>query len=337
MRFGGKTIVSALVLAIALAMPQTGFAQSGSGAGNQSQNSEADTINIRTEDIPTIEVTGERPLTEAIIASGVRDIAKSRRTTEPVERFLDPLCVSVAGLGEAFSQRVADRIRANANEATLETGDVDCDVNALVIVVDNPEVLIDRMRDLQPRLFAPAASRMIRAAITLKDPAIAWNSVGIRGSRGGVLIANPGFPGGGAVFDNGNAVLNQTDAFRASRARIPYSVARLYSVVIFDVRQLVDMHLDQIADYATMQLLGSPRRTIDFEENGAHSILSLFKDGPWDAPTGMTQLDRAYLRGLYSMDPNEPGSRLIGSSKDAYTEIAAAECTDEETCQDEDG
>ncbi|MEM9085454.1 MAG: hypothetical protein AAGB23_05980 [Pseudomonadota bacterium] len=287
-----------------------------------------ETVTIRTEPIPEINVVGERPLTRRAISKNIYQLAQSETNGEPIPRFLDPLCLSVAGLGDALNQRVAERIRNNAKDASLEVDSAPCRANALVLVVDDPDALIERMRDWQPLLFNPSVNYEIRSALYRKDPVIGWNSTSLRSENGG----SPGSAGGGVVgaggavlFENAGIDIPANNGCRASLVVRCYSYARANSVVVFDVRELEDVHINQLADYATMYLIGSPRRLLDYDKLDAASIMTLFEDGPREAPIGLTQLDRAYLKGLYSLRPNANSQRLVGSTRAAYLQIAQAD------------
>jgi hypothetical protein len=301
-----------------------------------------DTVNIRTEPLDTIEVIGERPLSHDEISSDIYELAQSNRFGAPIPRFHDPLCLHVSGLGQQLEAEVAELIRDNARDATMEVAAPGCSVNALVILVDNPERLVERMRETRPELFDPRSKSEIRAATHRNDPVIAWNIMTVRNRDGRSLTQASALPGGigatagQAFFDNPASNIPMTDTWTPSRYTINYSYARAISVVIFDVRRLEGVHLNQLADYATMYLIGSPRRLLEHEKLAGTSIMTLFEAGPLNAPIGLTRLDRAYLRGLYSLKPNENSRRLAASTRVAYEQIAGNSCgSDDEPCEND--
>ncbi|MGB7405391.1 MAG: hypothetical protein WA906_06860, partial [Pacificimonas sp.] len=212
--------------------------------------------------------------------------------------------------------------------ATLEIDDADCTANALVLVVDEPERLIERMRDWKPRLFDVRADREIGAAIKRGDTVIGWSRGAVGDRRGQEILPGAGVPGdsSGLSFGLPGAEAPVTSTGFPSRVSIGFSYRRDVSVVIFDVRRLEGVHLNQLADYATIYLIGSPRRLLEHEKLAGLSILTLFEDGPLAAPIGLTRLDRAYLRGLYSLRPNENSRRLAASTRVAYEQIAGDSC-----------
>ena len=291
-----------------------------------------DTVSIRTEANPPIDVIGERPLSPREISRSVHELAQSNTVNEPIQRYHDPICLSVAGLGTTLNTRVAERIESNAKQASLEIEKPGCRANALVMVVDNPGKLIKRMRSWQPLLFGPRINQEIRAALSRKDPVIGWNSTSIRNARGGATNQAGGVVGaaGIALFNNADANIPTNNNCIPSRFVSCFSYARKNSIVIFDLRKLEDVHIDQLAEYANMYLIGSPRSLLDHDKLRGASIMTLFEDGPRNAPIGLTRLDRAYLKGLYTLKPNECSQRLARSTKAAYSKIGSSDdnCAD---------
>lgn len=285
---------------------------------------EADEVMLRTGELPSIEVFGERPLSPEEVRKSVRDIFEIRMPFDPIPRFHEELCLQVAGLGETIGAEVAARIRANATAAGLKIDRPGCDSNALVMVVDRPARLVERLRDEYPQLFSVAANREIDAQLSAGRPAIAWSLGGLRNSRGTPMAGTSALPGGQVVTANASVAWQQTDAYFPSRIRVPFSRSKELSVVVFDVRQLDDVHLVQLADYATVHLLATPRRDVAVTGGEVPTILGLFALGPRAAPAELTALDRAYLKGLYTMEPNGWSSRLAGYALAAYESGAQA-------------
>ncbi|EAQ30724.1 hypothetical protein NAP1_08090 [Erythrobacter sp. NAP1] len=320
MRLPFSTSLSTAALAIAAASP----------VALQAQDS-SETVSIRTAE-PEIEVTAERPLREDEVRQGVKDIAHSRRPKEAIPRFIDPLCLTVVGLGAELSERVAQRVRTNAQDAGLELGEPDCTANAVIMVVDRPGVLVDRLRRERPQIFNAAAVRDIRTEINRGLPFVAWNIEGVQSrlARSANEQNSGAIAGSGFLFDDAGANVAQEREYGASRFRASLPRTRSSSFIVFDVRQLENVHLNQLADFATLQLLGSPRRNYDANNLAAASILTLFDGDVLTGPQSLTQLDKAYLRGLYTMPPGTWGSRLETYSKRAYEEIAGAEAAREQ-------
>jgi hypothetical protein len=77
------------------------------------------------------------------------------------------------------------------------------------------------------------------------------------------------------------------------------AAARGMAVVLIDAKRINGVRVHQLADFATVHLLGSPRAATNASEAGVPTILSLFDDDPKRAPQRLTTFDRAYLCGLH--------------------------------------
>lgn len=290
----------------------------------------ASSINIRTEGSGgNIIVTGDRELEKKRVVDTLRDIAMRGRTTDrAIPRFQDPICPLVVGLGDKLGADIKARIEANTRLVGHQVAAEGCTPNAFLIMVDDPEALVDRMRKQRRGLVNPEILRRIRATLNAEYPAITWSTEIILDRYNneaenarplvGLDDANSG-TAGDLLFSNDNRF--------ASRIEVTNSYARTASVVVFDAYKLDNVHLDQLADYATMRILGDPQPFAELEPNQPETILNLFRMDPLDAAPGLTLIDLAYLRGLYAMQPRDPGVRLESFVLAAYDELRDGDCT----------
>ena len=282
-------------------------------------------------DNETIMVQGERDLETPELRRALRDVAmRGRDYLTPLAQYQTPLCPRVIGLGERMGAYVTARVRRNARDAGAEVADEDCEANAVVIVTDDPDLLIEKMRKSNPELFDPAANRRIKRAQNLGDAAIVWSrsvAQSPAGRNGGVsdVVAGNSLDG---AFANAGGLPQERRLSFPSRFAVTYSIEKLFTTIVFDVDRLDGAHLDQVSDFATLRILGSPQPAINIEQDGAVSLLNLFDVGPAAAPLRMTALDRAYLKGLYAMRPNDPSTRLEHFVKLAYRDMTGAEPCD---------
>jgi hypothetical protein len=268
-----------------------------------------------------IVVTGQRRLDKETVRDAVRGIARrGRSAAEPLARYHDPLCVSVVGFGEALGERIAERVRMRARLVGVEVAEAGCAPNATLVMVDKPEVLIDRMRRERPGLLDSDSLRRIRAILREGYPAISWTTTERRDQFGRHLP--PGNPLSGYERDSlWNEMMAARDNRFPSQINIDFSIARSGAVVVFDAYKMDGVHLDQLSDYAAMRILGDPRPGAHSLADQPETILKLFQSGPDAAPAGLTLVDLAYLKGLYAMSPTEPGKRLESFALAAYEQL----------------
>lgn len=261
--------------------------------------------------IDEIEVQGERMLDKAVLSASLRQIIEPIRMFDVVPLFTNQFCVQVIGLEPEASRLIEDRITLTAVDIGLKRPKGDCRVNALVLVVDNPEEkfnLIHRHRTglLGPIDYRDIHTRTLQQQLREGKPFVVWNQLDWR-PRGLMMdVSGAGWMDLAAFPD----ALNGREAGRFIPKRL--------SVIMFDHAQLKGVSLGQLADFASLYLLGLPRRQIDFDNVAVSSVLSLFADGPQSAPAQMTEFDRAYLAGLYTMPRNSRRTGLHSAVVRAY-------------------
>lgn len=261
-------------------------------------------------------VEGERPLSRQEITKGVGQLTGRTGMFDPVPRFSDPVCVFVIGLGEAMDSIVAERIRSNVAAVGLPVGGEKCRPNAFTIISNEPQAIYAKVRQTRPDLIGIGAAldRIVdlreysksQLELRLKSgaAAVSWSTYALDLKGPGALAD---IPAGGAFWG-----WNQTPTFmRGARARGN-------SVVLFDAKQLNGVRLHQLADYATVHLLGSPRMNPDTTAAGVPTILTLFDQDPSLAPQRLTTFDRAYLCGIYRMRDGSLGTRMVQNILDVY-------------------
>lgn len=320
---------------IALALAMTGMTI---GPQAQADDDLPVTVNIRTEGSGApIVVTGDRELERDRVRDAVRDIAmRGRSQTDALVRYTDPLCVTAIGLGERLGAGLRRRIEAHSRLAGHPVAAAGCRTNALIVIVDEPARLIERLRGKRRDLFDPAANRRIRATLRRGYPAVTWSIAGTL-DRYGNEMENGAAIGGLSAPGAAGDLLLQRDSRAASRLGVPFARSRTMSVIVFEAKRLHNVHLDQLADYATMRILGNPQPYARLSEEQPETILNLFRTDPLDAAPGLTLIDMAYLRGLYSVPPGQPSTRLEHFTLAAYRELAQMECDDAAGCNTDPG
>lgn len=303
----GRSIATALVTLGLIGVPAASAAQS-----EVSPLADGDAIEVR----------GDRSLTREEILRGERALYEAGSPYRTAPRFYDPVCVAVVGLAGRQNDVVAERIRANIREAGVDLAGPGCKPNALVSANRNPEAVIDALRRRDPQLFNRVSDAAIRRQIEAGNPVIAWGETALRANDGIV------FGEQSASSQNPSLAVPVSVGSLPSRLRAPLYHAKINALVFFDLDRLEDVHVNQLADHATLHLLGDPRDPVDHAEVRVPTILSLFAEGPSKAPPAMTSLDRAYLRGLYALRSDDWGSRLTANVLSSYREPASVEGSD---------
>ncbi len=270
-------------------------------------------------EIPGIEVRGERWLEPDEILYSLRKLTAPDRGSRILPRFYSPFCPRVAGVDRKTAAVLEDRIRANAKAAGLFTEPEHCRLNAFVIVLEEPLEMFDRLRNRRPGLFGnllwnDRTIRSVRDDIKAGKPLVSWNQIGI--GWPGIDSATPDFSISAAPGFN----------FRgetAGRALYTPWIMKNIAVVVLDKNQLGGFDLDQIADVSSLYLIGLPRRNLDFTGVTAPTMLRMFEAGPENAPEGLTEFDRAYLRGILVQGRNTMSDRIGDRVVEVYREECA--------------
>lgn len=261
-------------------------------------------------------VEGERRLEPKELNRAIDTLTRRTGLFEPVARFQSSVCVLVIGLGEALDEKIGSRIRKNVSAVGLKLDKQDCRPNAITIITDSPQEVFSTIYMKRNHLIGHPNAReyslnTIKSQLKANKPAISWSIFGAAPMGAALPLPASGASSGFWGWNSPQGV-----GGRPRRA----------SVLLLDRKQLNGFRTDQIADFATVHLLGSPRTATKAGEARVPTILSLFDDGPKRAHRRLTTFDRAYLCGLYSMRNRSEilivntalNTRLNKSINDAY-------------------
>lgn len=274
-----------------------------------------------------IEVRADRRVEPEELRDTARTVATPLRFQEVVPRFHDAVCPKVVGVDAKITRLIEARISAVADYVELPKPKENCSPNAIVLILEQPPEMFEKVMNkrfglLGPRDIRDQTLNTIRADLQAGKPVVAWNQITVRNNDGPTVLDGSAIPVSGNGFGEGLPTI-QTPF--ASRLRSNIFRAKDVSVVVLDMKQLVDVEAIQLADFAALYLLGWPRRNIDYDAMATSSLLTLFRDGPKQSPAEMTDFDRAYLKGIYSLRRNEWSNRLGRSILAAYE----AQCSEE--------
>lgn len=268
-------------------------------------------------DPETIVVTGQRQADVEAIREGIDQISPSLGPTDPIARFIDPICLDFAGLSPTQEATFRKLITFRGENAGARFAKTDCRTNALVVIVDDPKSFLDEAREKQSNLVSASDYRKLEASIADGDPVVAVRSQEVRTALGRPAPHTATIPG--LTLPMAASTKVNTDA-RARRVGLEQSAALVNSIVIFDATKLAGFNLVQLADYAAMRLLISSDVSPAWQGGRPDSILKLFSNSTDDIESSMTLFDESYLAAVYGLPLNAAPSRLKSQVLAGYLE-----------------
>ena len=263
-----------------------------------------------------IVVTGEPAVEAGMVRELVKKLASSHRPDQPATRYFDALCLTVSGLNKAGNAYVRDRIYGHALELGLKNKGDDCVANAVILIHNDPEAVVDQIIRDVPELLPSGARPGVRTQLAEKRQVIVWHNEADYSLGGRPGVINSAIPGdetvGGAMNVQSQINVNNWP----SRTLLAYSRAVVSAAVIIDGDIVAGMEIDRLADYATMRLMAPGLVPL---EGAAPEPASITAPFPEDSGINvLTRFDRAYLAALYSMRPNAPAPRLAERVAELY-------------------
>lgn len=252
-----------------------------------------------------IVVEGERQAQEAAVRALAKEVTGRLKVGRPLPRFFEPMCLAVGGINPEFAGAFAQRITDNARRADVPIAEGKCQPNALVVFAKDGRAQLEKVRKQHKWIFTGLGESRIKDILASRDPAFAWQLTEIRGVDGRRFDTEGG----------GGLPLNRQ--YQTGRLNQPIRSDVVGAVVVFDSSAIEGISAVQLADYASVRLLAPTQEIDSVNEEGMSTIMSLFLT-PDTAPDEMTEFDLAYLRGVYQMKPNSPGTAVYGAAARSY-------------------
>lgn len=271
---------------------------------------------------PTVDPTQETAL-EDIVVEGrpLRDA-----TTDFVARVVAPsgsrgaatwhrrVCVGVGNLQREAAEFVVDRISTVAESVGLEAGWPRCEPRAFIVFASDADAAARDLVEARGRQFRIGVSGTDLGDAALEafqssDRPVRWwqSSIPVNSGTGRVVSRLPGQPPFQAPpnltrpADFGPQAI--TDG--ASRIRNPLRDDLSQVIIIVDIDRVAGTDLGALADYLAVISLAQIDPELD--PGSYDTILSLFSEGG-NPPPGLTDWDRAFLRGLYAAEQTDEAS-----------------------------
>jgi hypothetical protein len=214
-----------------------------------------------------------------------------------LSRWAGPVCPQTGGLSGPFDAFVSARVKAVAASVGAPTEkrpnrNVRCSTNLLIVFTTTPQALMDDVRKHHPQMLGFHFNAQAQRLATVDHPIQAWYMTGTKAEGDNVELDDPNhrMPGGSA---NGRLT-----------SRLESQLMGV--LVVVDAGKIVGHQIGAIADDAAMMSLA--RASLIKGCSPLPTILDFLNpDCPATAtdPPGLTRYDVAYLKGLYSIDPQE--------------------------------
>ena len=229
---------------------------------------------------------------------------------DQLSRWAGPVCPQTGGLTAPFDAYVTARVKAVAASVGAPVDkhpnrNFPCKTNLLIVFTTTPQALLDDVRKHHPQMLGFHYAAQAQRLATVSHPIQAWYMTGTAPEGGEVEIDDEfhRLPAGSA----------------GSRLTSRISSQFMGVLVVIDATKIVGHQIGAIADSAAMLSLAHATQAKGCSD--LPTVLDFLNpDCPAATdPPGLTRYDVAYLKGLYSTDPeqhlaaqrSEIGSRIL--------------------------
>lgn len=257
---------------------------------------------------PDITVTGQRLDQQAAHAQAVdyvRRLGIAGGVT-PAARWIDPVCLEVAGVDPSIAAMVQTRFRSVAQQNGVRLAKPGCRTNALITFTPDAAAYIRKLVAFDGRQFEETTSAQFAALRDGKAPIRWWYRTSVRGEDGDGGLSVP--PSGMQIVSDGDAASTGANTDGGPRQNVIGS--RKASLIatqgkreikgaaaVIDANLATGKPLSAVGDFAALVLLAEVQPP---PEPPPGSILALFQPGQ----AGVDQLtvqDQALLKSLYAL------------------------------------
>jgi hypothetical protein len=218
-----------------------------------------------------------------------------------LSRWMTPICPTVVGLTPTFTDLVVKRIGDVAARMGAPHGRCGRS-NVRVVFTAQPQQLMDYVRARLPDLLGYHFLAQEDKIATFQEPIDSWHLTATRDESGARHVDDPYNQKDPVVASGGSYVVG-----KASASRLTGAVASdfKFALVVVDSSRVGKQPIGRIADQIAMLVLTNPKRPKACSP--LPSLLdSLDSSCPESASiAGLTPYDEAFLKALYSSDPEE--------------------------------
>jgi hypothetical protein len=215
---------------------------------------------------------------------------------DQLSRWAGPVCPQTGGLSTPFDAYVTARVKAVAASVGAPVDkrpnrNFPCKTNLLIVFTTTPQALMDDVRRHHSQMLGFHYAAQAQRLATVNRPIQAWYMTGTAAE------------GGNAELDDEFHRLPTGSAGSRLTSRI--SSRFMGVLVVIDANRIVGHQIGAIADSVAMLSLAHATQTKGCSD--LPTILDFLNPDCPSAgdPPGLTAYDVAYLKGLYSVDPEE--------------------------------
>ncbi len=287
-------------------------------AGYGPPSAAADETSSTSKASQEVTVTARRAKLEPAVRAFVDEVSTMQQGAgdshwggEGLARWSTPVCPSVTGLPTQQEEFILGRISDIGRAAGVPMAGEHCRPNLFLFLTGEPQQLLKAMAGRNRAVtFGRASPLAIDHFIATLRPVRVWynshpvnpdSTTAAGGFPNSSFVTDSSGSGAGALAETpGSGAPMTSDWERASHLTATLVWTFAYVYVIVDQGQTHAVTLGQLADYVGMVGLAELKSTARVGD--APTILKLFGGAPQEAPTGMTEWDRAYLKSLYATE-----------------------------------
>jgi hypothetical protein len=219
-----------------------------------------------------------------------------------VSRWKTGICPVTIGLPDKYNQYITQRIIRVAMMAGVPLDHHEpCRPNVAVLATDQPQALLDFVREKRPALLGFHYRPHTQALATVRLPIQAWYSTATEDFDGFISADLPSSDlGYGVMSTLGETRLMHVTGNRAIGDGLKSEFTT--AIVVVDTTKIAGQEIGALGDYIAMLAL-SQAPSYDACQ-AVPTITNLMAPSCAAAlkPEGLTDIDATYLRGLYKMD-----------------------------------
>jgi len=240
----------------------------------------------------TVEAQRQRELIEREVSTFVSGITIANRE-EAMLRWHRPVCPAIVGLTPAQNEFMLARLSRAVTDAGAPLAPEDCAPNFLVLATQQPEAVLQKWWDRNPRMFnTDKGVGGIKHFLAGQTPIRAWYNAELGCEQGAARVR------GGKTYTPAHCaggLISGGTRLRFSEVRAITSV-----IVLVDMDKVSNLTIGQVTDYVTVIGLAQIRENAD--PGPAPTVLHLFAHSGGALPDGLSNWDQDFLKALYDTE-----------------------------------